>query len=418
MFVKVKGTQDVLDYRLTEGVLQIVQTHLKNYNFQPVVTPIIESVSLFERGLGFETDVVSKQMFVVQSKSSSEQICLRPELTAGTLRAFLEHQATMTLPWKCFSYGPVFRYERPQKGRYRQFNQVSIESLGTKSVVYDAFFIGMLSCLFSEKLHLDNFVLQVNFLGQEEDRAIFKTHLYAFLTQHQEQLCQTCLTRKETNILRVFDCKVEVCAKLYEQAPKITDYLTSESQAEWQALQHQLLQLSVTFVHNPYLVRGLDYYNKTVFEFVGLTLGAQSTFCGGGRYDSLAQQLGSKEEIPAIGAGIGMERLLLMLEDTKEKVECKLPALLCCIPCDDEQQGTVLLLAEHLQTAGLCVDVLVDTGSLKHKLKKAHKLQAAYAIIVGEQEQAGNYVMVKDMITGHDEKVGQAELLNYFKKLI
>jgi len=418
MFLKVKGTQDVLDYRLIEGVLQIVQTHLKNYNFQPVVTPIIESVSLFERGLGFETDVVSKQMFVVQSKSSSEQICLRPELTAGTLRAFLENQAILTLPWKCFSYGPVFRYERPQKGRYRQFNQVSIESLGTKSVAYDAFFIGMLSTLFAEKLKLDNFILQINFLGQEEDRAIFKTHLHQFLTQHQEQLCQTCVARKETNILRVFDCKVEACVTLYEQAPKITDYLTPESQVEWQELQDQLLQLSITFVHNPYLVRGLDYYNKTVFEFVGLTLGAQSTFCGGGRYDSLAQQLGSKEEIPAIGAGIGMERLLLTLEDREQELQTQLPALLCCIPCEDAQKGTVLLLAEHLQAAGLCIDVLIDSGSLKHKLKKAHKLQAAYAIIVGEKEQAGNYVMVKDMITGHDEKVGQAEVLNYFKKLM
>jgi histidyl-tRNA synthetase len=276
----------------------------------------------------------------------------------------------------------------------------------------------MLSTLFSEKLMIENFVLEINFLGQEHDRAIFKTALHSFLTEHQNQLCQTCCARKETNILRVFDCKVEACAALYERAPKITDYLTDESLAEWQALQSQLLQLSITFIHNPYLVRGLDYYNKTVFEFVGLTLGAQSTFCGGGRYDSLAQQLGGKEEIPAIGAGIGMERLLLTLEGRQQELQTQLPALLCCIPCDDEQQGTVLLLAESLQAAGLCVDVVVDTGSLKNKLKKAHKLQASYAIIVGEQEQKENFVMIKNMTTGLDEKVGQADLVKYFKKLM
>jgi len=242
--------------------------------------------------------------------------------------------------------------------------------------------------------------------------------LHEFLTAHQDKLCQTCCARKETNILRVFDCKVETCAQLYESAPQITNYLTPESQAEWQALQSQLLQLSITFTHNPYLVRGLDYYNKTVFEFIGLTLGAQSTFCGGGRYDSLAQQLGSKEEIPAIGAGIGMERLLMVLQDSQEQLQLSLPALVCCIPCDDGQQGTVLLLAESLQAAGVCVDVIVDTGSLKNKLKKAHKLQARYAMIVGQDEQLGNFVMMKDMISGNDQKVSQADLVDYCKKLV
>jgi len=417
MFSRIKGTQDIFDYRLIEGVLQLINRHLKNYNFSQVETPILESTTLFERGLGFQTDVVSKQMFIVQSKSDSEQICLRPEMTAGTVRAFVEQQGSLTLPWKAFAYGPVFRYERPQKGRYRQFYQVSIESLGTSNLAYDALFINMLSTLFAEKLEIENFVLHVNFLGQPEDREIFKTHLYAFLSEYDAILCQTCRQRKDTNILRVFDCKVEACHNLYKQAPKITDYLTAASQAEWQMVQDLLLQLSVTFVHDPYLVRGLDYYNKTVFEFVGTTLGAQNTFCGGGRYDSLAQQLGAKEEIPAIGAGIGMERLLLLLEDKAEKFATPRPALICIVPCALQQNSTALLLADALQAAGLCVDILVDEASLKSKLKKAHKLQASYAIVIGEQEQAENFVMIKNMMTGQDEKVFQADLEDYFEHL-
>lgn len=417
MFSLIKGTQDILDYRLTDGVLQIIQSHLKNYNFSQISTPILESVELFERGLGVATDVVGKEMFIVQSKSDRERICLRPEMTAGTVRAFVQEQGSLVLPWKVFSYGPAFRYERPQKGRLRQFHQVSIESLGTAHVMYDAFFISMLSNLFEEKLHIENFVLHINFLGQPHDRQIFKEHLYAFLVEHDAILCDTCKQRKDSNILRVFDCKNEVCHDLYTRAPKITDHLTPESLLEWQMVQEQLLQLSVTFMHDPYLVRGLDYYNKTVFEFVGLNLGAQNTFCGGGRYDSLAQQLGSKELVPAFGAGIGMERLLLVLENQQEKFATPKPALVCVIPCQIEQNATGILIADHLQSIGVCVDILLDTASLKSKLRKADKLQAKYALVIGQTEQEQNFVMVKNMMTGQDDKVSQADLENYFKNL-
>lgn len=417
MFPRIKGTQDILDYRLTQGVLQIIGHHLKNYNFAQISTPILESVALFERGLGVQTDVVGKEMFIVQSKSDREQICLRPEMTAGTVRAFVEEQGSLVLPWKVFSYGPAFRYERPQKGRLRQFNQISIESLGTSNVMYDTFFISMLSHLFAEKLEIEHFVLHVNFLGQLEDREIFKTHLYQFLTEHDAILCNTCKQRKDANILRVFDCKVESCSNLYKQAPKITDHLTPASQVEWQMVQDQLLQLSVTFTHNPYLVRGLDYYNKTVFEFVGLSLGAQNTFCGGGRYDTLAQQLGSKEQVSAIGAGIGMERLLIVLEGQEAKFATQRPSLVCLVPYAVEQNSTAMLIADSLQAAGVCVDILLDTASLKSKLRKADKLQAAYAVVIGQVEQAENFVMVKNMMTGQDTKVFQADLQTYFKSL-
>ena len=418
MFSRIKGTQDILDYKLIEGVLKIVTHHLSNYNFQQVSTPIIESTSLFERGLGIQTDVVSKEMFIVESKSDREQMCLRPEMTAGTMRAFVEQQGSLVLPWKVFSYGPAFRYERPQKGRLRQFHQISIESLGTSSALYDAFFISMLNNLFAEKFSVDTFVLHVNYLGQQEDRDIFKSHLYKFLSDHESILCATCLQRRDTNILRVFDCKIEACIDLYKNAPKIVDHLTAASATEWQELQDQLQQLSVTFVHNPYLVRGLDYYNKTVFEFVGVTLGAQSTFCGGGRYDTLATQLGSKEEIPAVGAAIGMERLLMVLEGREEQFSAVKRPLVCIVPCQAEQNGTALLVADSLQAAGVCIDILIDEASLKSKLRKANKLQAMYVAVIGQDEQVGNYVTIKNMITGGDEKVFQADLETFFASII
>jgi len=417
MFFRIKGTQDNLDCRFVQGVLKIVMQHLSNYNFQQISTPIIESTTLFERGLGIATDVVGKEMFIVESKSDREQICLRPEMTAGTIRAFIEQQGSLVLPWKVFSYGPVFRYERPQKGRYRQFHQVSIESLGSSSVLYDAFFISMLDNLFAEKLSIQNYVLQINFLGQQQDRENFKAHLYTFLTEHESLLCVTCITRKDTNILRVFDCKVETCNNLYKSAPKIVDHLTPESKVEWDLLCQQLHQLSVSFIHNPYLVRGLDYYNKTVFEFVGTTLGAQNTFCGGGRYDTLATQLGSKEEVPAVGAGIGVERLLMLLEEDQEKFSIPKRPLVCLVPCQIEQNGTALLIADSLQAQGICIDILLDEASLKSKLRKANKLQAMYVAVIGHDEQIGNYVTIKNMITGKDDKVLQVDLGTFFASL-
>ena len=417
MFSRIKGTQDILDYRLIEGVLQIVMRHLSNYNFQQVSTPIIESTELFQRGLGMQTDVVSKEMFIVQAKSDREQICLRPEMTAGTMRAFVEQQGSLVLPWKVFSYGPAFRYERPQKGRLRQFHQISIESLGSASVLYDAFFISMLNSLFAEKLSIENFVLQINFIGQQQDRENFKIHLYDFLSEHESTICAQCAQRKETNILRVFDCKIETCIALYKNAPKIVDHLTPESKIEWELLQEQLHQLSVTFMHNPYLVRGLDYYNKTVFEFVGTTLGAQNTFCGGGRYDTLATQLGSKEEVPAFGAGIGLERLLMLLEGHEDKFAVAKRPLVCIVPCQAEQNGTALLVADSLQVAGVCIDILIDDASLKSKLRKANKLQAMYVVMIGVDEQVGNYVTIKNMITGKDDKISQADLETFFASI-
>jgi len=416
MFAKVKGTQDFLDLALMQGVLAKVHRFLAINNFSEIATPLLEHASLFERGLGNETDVVSKQMFFIASdKEEKDRLCLRPEATAGIMRAFLEHQHELTLPWKVYTVGPMFRYERPQKGRYRQLHQINLEAIGIASLEYDALFIAMLQHLFEEILGLSTFVLKINYLGDVQDRERYKKALREFLQNNAEDICATCLHRKDTNVLRVLDCKVEGCQKIYEKAPIITAYFSEETMQEWQALQKNLQLLGVTFSHDPFLVRGLDYYNRTVFEFVGTALGAQNALCGGGRYDGLAQELGSKELIPSIGVGIGLERLLLLCQEHADQLALQKPALHMIIPFEQEQHTLGLLIALNLTKHGLCTDILLESSSIKSKMKKANKLGAAYVVLIGQDELANNYVTVKHMIKGTEEKVEQGKLLAYLR---
>lgn len=292
MISRVRGTRDIMNAQEYMGLFQIIKQHLAHYRFKEIILPTLESVDLFKRALGQETDVVSKEMFIVSSSSaqSDELICLRPEATASMVRSFIEH-GIQDVPWKVFCCGSMFRYERPQKGRFREFYQCSLEIIGSACVSEDARLLAMLDVLFAQKCDLSEYALHVNYLGCPEDRKVFKEKLYAFLNEHDAQLCETCKKRKEANILRVFDCKEAECHTIYATAPHITDSLCISCACEWQELQDRLEELSVSFVHNSKLVRGLDYYNKTIFEFVSPLLGAQSAFCGGGRYDSLVALL-------------------------------------------------------------------------------------------------------------------------------
>ena len=417
MFTRVKGTQDWLDCSLAQGVLKKVEGFLKIHNFSYIMTPLLEYVQLFERGLGYETDVVSKQMFLIDSKNEDEKICLRPEATAGVVRAFLEQQHAITLPWNAYTFGPMFRYERPQKGRYRQFHQVNLESIGVVGIEYDALFITMLQNMFLQVLQVTDFVLKINYLGTLQDREVYKKTLQAFLQKHESEICATCIQRSTTNILRCLDCKVESCQAVYKDAPVLTDSLSPESAAQFAQLQKLLLALGVTFVHDPFLVRGLDYYNNTVFEFVGTALGAQNAFCGGGRYDSLAIQLGAKQEIPAIGAGIGFERLLMLCEEKAQLLQEQKPQLTVIIPVEESEKIVATILTQYLTQHEVCTQLLAQQTSLKSRLKTADKLGARYVIIIGSQEREQNYVTVKHMVTGKESQVVQADLVQFLKNL-
>jgi histidyl-tRNA synthetase len=415
MIQRIKGTQDWLDLTLFNFFIARIAKHLACYNFTQIRTPILEPIELFKRSLGQATDVVSKEMFLVKGTSESEVICLRPEATASTVRAFIENDV-LDVPWKVFSWGSMFRYERPQKGRFREFNQVTIENIGASSISHDAQLITMLDRLFHEELKLDNYALMINFLGSYEDRAVYKELLKTFLDASTAGICQTCNVRKDLNIMRVFDCKNPECQQIYRSAPKMIDHLSKESVIEWQQLQDQLSLLSVSFVVNPMLVRGLDYYNKTVFEFVSNDLGAQNTFCGGGRYDSLVKDLGGKQSQPSLGAAIGVERILLLLDQIKDRLLLpEKPALTVIIPIAQEQIPLALLLADELYAHNKCAEVLLDGGSIKSMMRKANKMGATYAVLIGEDEQQAHEVTIKQMITGSEERIKQIDLVSYIR---
>lgn len=427
MFKKVKGTHDYLDLSLFNFLISKVKKHLNIYNFIEISTPILEYTELFKRSLGQETDVVSKEMFIIESRLESQDsnstdnkegsICLRPEATASTVRAFVNSNVDLT-PWKVYSYGPMFRYERPQKGRARQFHQVNIEVIGSESIFEDAQLIKMLERLFQDDLCLDNYALLINFLGCRQDRESFKVILNTFLEKHISALCDKCVVRKEKNILRVFDCKNSTCQDLYKSAPYIADNLCIQCSQEWQQLQNELEQLSVSFSYSPTLVRGLDYYEKTVFEFVSDDLGAQSAFCGGGRYNQLAKDIGAKQDQPSIGAAMGIERLLILLETIKDQLNLpELSPLSLILPLDKEQNSIALLLADELQANCLRTDVLLSDASVKSKMRKANKMNARFVILIGKEEQENKQVTLKDMQTGESQIIKQFDLVKLLKSL-
>ncbi|MFH1643889.1 MAG: histidine--tRNA ligase [bacterium] len=413
MINRVKGTQDILNLKLHDFVISLAEKHMQIYNFTKIETPIIEYTKLFTRSLGEQTDVVTKEMFTIPPRNEDEDsITLRPEATASTMRAYFENNVTEK-PWKTYSYGAMFRYERPQKGRWRQFEQFNIEVINAPSIMHDAQFIKMLDVFFSEKLNINSYVIKLNFLGKIEDRKIFKDKLYEFLSKNESKICETCKERKEKNILRVFDCKSETCQKIYANSPKLTNYLSEKSLMEWNSLLNTLDILSVSYVVDHKLVRGLDYYNKTVFEFSSDELGAQNAFCGGGRYN-LAKEIGEKEEFDSTGCAIGMGRLLMLVEKYQNNLAIpQEKAINIILPMSEQQQELALLLAYNLQSNNICADVLLDTASMTNMMKKANKLGAKNVLILGEVEQEKGTVTVKNMQTGKSETVKQTEVIKY-----
>lgn len=414
MIPKIKGTQDFLDLSLLQFVIKTSTDHLSLHNFAQIELPILESCDLFKRTVGNETDIVNKEMFMIEPRTgSNETICLRPEATAQTMRAFLEHNI-QALPWKVFSYGAMFRYERPQKGRYRQFQQCNIEVINTESIDQDVALISMLDSLFATKWYLTEYALLLNFLGCLQDRINFRDKLTIFLKK-QPQICDTCQKRSVANPLRVFDCKNEACQQIYCAAPKILDHLCEDCNTEWHQLKKGLELLGVSFAIKNDLVRGLDYYNKTVFEFTSSALGAQSSFCGGGRYE-LATQLGHKTAIPSIGAAFGIDRILLILETIKNNLPIdQKPVLNVIIPLGLEQHMLALLVAQNLYQNNIPTDLILEEGSVKSKMRRANKLGPKYCILIGPDEQANNSAMLKNMITGDERLVKQIDLVNCLK---
>ena len=389
---------DVLpaDAPLWELFENTVQAVLKSYGFQQIRTPIVESTALFARGLGAVTDIVEKEMYSFTDSMNGDQLTLRPESTAGVLRAALEHNLTYDGPKRLWYAGPQFRHERPQRGRYRQFQQVGAEALGFSGPDIDAELIMLCQRLWDD-LGLPDVKLELNSIGDADERNKHRIDLIAYFEQHKDMLDTDAQRRLYTNPLRILDTKNPTMQAMVNAAPKLLDYLGEESLAHFEGVQNILRHSNIPYTINPRLVRGMDYYNRTVFEWVTDQLGAQGTVCAGGRYDPLAEMFGGKPT-PACGFAMGVERLLELMKANGEQVapnQCDV----YIVHQGEAAQLQAFVVAERLRDAGL--DVVLHCaaagagGSFKSQMKRADASGAAYAVILGEDEVAQGVAAVK-----------------------
>ena len=413
--VAVKGMNDILpgsvprkdklpDSAIWRWFERTVDTVMARHGYQHLLTPIVEPTPLFVRGIGEATDIVEKEMYSWKDAMNGDALTLRPEITAGIVRAMIEHNALYNGPLRVWSIGPVFRHERPQKGRYRQFYQLDVEALGFAGPDVDAELILMLRSLWlALGLQIGNHVrLELNSLGQPTERAAHRAALVAYFTQHADQLDEDGKRRLHTNPLRILDTKNPAMQALVEAAPKLADHLGEASRAHLAAVCAVLDAAGLPYRINPRLVRGLDYYNLTVFEWVTDQLGSQGTVCGGGRYDGLFEQLGGKPT-PAIGFGLGIERLLLLLQEIGVPVPGASPDVYAVLP-DAAALPQAMVVLDALRAAGLSVQMHAGGGSLKAQFKKADASGARHALVFGADELAQGQVAVKPL---RDAAAGQ-----------
>ena len=401
----VKGMNDILPQESVywEHIEATVRSLMRAYGYQNIRTPILEHTPLFTRGIGEVTDIVEKEMYSFTDALNGEPLTLRPENTAAVVRASLEHSLLYDGPKRLWYTGPMFRHERPQRGRYRQFHQVGVEALGFAGPDADAEIILMLQRLWDD-LGLTGVRLEINSLGEPAERAAHRKELIAYLEQHQDKLDEDGKRRLYTNPLRVLDTKNPALQEIANNAPKLIDFLGEASIAHFEGVQALLRSNNIPFTINPRLVRGLDYYNLTVFEWITDKLGSQGTLAGGGRYDPLIEQLGGKPT-PACGWGLGIERIVELLKESELQPDAE--------GCDvyvvhqgDKARVQALVAAERLRDAGL--DVVFHcsaertTASFKSQMKRADASGAAYAVIIGDREVEAGVVGVKPLRANAD----------------
>jgi histidyl-tRNA synthetase len=377
---------------------------LQRYGYQYMLTPIVEPTALFVRGLGEVTDIVEKEMYSFTDGMNGDQLTLRPEATAGIVRAMVEHNALYNGPLRLWTMGPMFRHERPQKGRYRQFNQLDVEALGFAGPDVDAEIILMVRRLWQE-LGLvvgDHVRLELNSLGQPDERAAHRAALIAHFEAHADKLDEDGKRRLHTNPLRILDTKNPAMQPVVESAPKLMDFLGEETLAHFNAVRAILDAAGLEYRVNTRLVRGMDYYNLTVFEWVTDQLGSQGTVCGGGRYDGLFEQLGGKPT-PAVGFGLGIERLLLLIDALGLPVPSSAPDVYAVLP-DAAALPQAFPVLEALRAEGVAVQMHAGGGSFKSQFKKADASGARFALVFGPDELARGEVAVKPL-RGDGEQV-------------
>lgn len=402
---KIKGTEDVLpkDSYRWQFVEDVMRKESASYGFKEIRTPVFEHTELFARGVGQTTDVVQKEMYTFDTKGG-ESVTLRPEGTAGAARAVLEHGLVNdSLPIKASYFVSCYRYEKPQAGRLREFHQFGLECYGTQSPVADAELICAAQSIF-DRLGIKQLRLEINSIGCPTCRAEYHKALNEYFYGYKDELCETCNSRLEKNPMRILDCKSPVCSKIAQGAPKITDYLCDECKEHFASVQKYLDAAGVEYTINPTIVRGLDYYTKTVFEFVTDFIGAQGTVCGGGRYDGLIEELGGKH-LPSLGFAMGIERLLMLMD--KQGIEIPKPSTcdLYVAVMGEKASLKSFEIIKAVRSCGLIAETDVVGRGLRAQMKYADKIGAKFSMVLGDNEIEQGKAVIKNMSSGEQTEM-------------
>ncbi|MCD8220321.1 MAG: histidine--tRNA ligase [Ruminococcus sp.] len=403
-----QGTEDVTPKQIYKWhtIEHMMRETAENFGFHEIRIPTFEQTDLFLRSVGETTDVVQKEMYTVKAKES--EFTLRPEGTAGTIRAMLQNGLLNdALPQKVFYLLSCFRHERPQAGRLREFHQFGVEMAGSAGHAADAEIIALARALL-DRAGLKNIVLHINSIGCPTCRSDYHKALRAYFEPHKDALCETCQTRLQKNPMRILDCKSLICAEIAKNAPLIPDYLCSDCRTHFETLQNDLKAMQIDFQLDPKIVRGLDYYTKTVFEFITTDIGAQGTICAGGRYDGLIEQLGGKPT-PAMGFALGLERLILTMENQGCPFEETKTCGLYIAPMDDTAVPTAMQLGNTLRLSGYQVEYDLMQRCLKAQMKYANKIGAYFVMVLGDNELQSKKANLKNMETGEQTELSLDE---------
>ena len=412
MIQNVRGTKDLFgdEIKNFDNIINISQKIGQNFGFLPLQTPIFEFSDVFERNLGDDSDIISKEVYKFPDRGDNF-LTLRPEFTAAIIRSFLNHsELNQQLPQKLFSFGPIFRYDRPQKGRQRQFHQINFELIGAADLNYDVELI-LLASKILQNLQIKDFTLQINSLGCAETKNKYEIELKNYFSKYKNDLSKDSQDRLLKNPLRILDSKDKNDNKIASQAPKISNFYSSEAKNRFENILSNLDNFNIKYEVNERLVRGLDYYTSTVFEFTTNDLGAQNTILAGGRYDDLIAKMGSKNQVAAAGFAAGIERLMLLSE-----FETKKARPICLIYYSKAESLYCTKLAEKLRAENLYVDILYG-ANFKKQMKKASQLDAKYIIVIGGDEIKNNLFKVKDFDIGNEIILKDSEIINFFKNV-
>lgn len=409
-----KGTHDVLPSEVYKWqyVESVMRELCSQFGYKEIRIPVFEHTELFLRSVGETTDIVQKEMYTFQDKGG-RSITLRPEGTAGVVRSYIEHgMASLPQPMKMYYILSAYRYENVQKGRYREFNQFGIEIFGSKEPEAEIELISLISLMF-EKLGIKNLDLNINSIGCPVCRKEYHKALKEFFQSNISKMCKTCNDRIDKNPMRILDCKEKVCSEINKDAPSIIDYLCEECSAHFERLKYLLKAVGIEFNVNPRIVRGLDYYTKTVFEFISKDIGAQGTVCGGGRYDGLVEEMGG-QLTPGLGFGMGIERLISVMENARLSFgEEKVPELFIAAIGQKAREKAVKI-SDELRNKGLAVQFDLIDRSVKAQMKFADKLGAKNVIVLGDNEIESGKAKIKNMQNGEEKEV---ELKNLAKEV-